>query len=467
MEPLKRYKKGTPIEACELNKMVDKVNRLENLRVQSPLAIQKTSYGDLISAPNVINNPQILLGKWLGSNTPQTTGKVVWALGELQPVEIFGGHTPGSETDKNKWFNVQNWYGAVMPSSFVIIGNNGYGWYLIGATETLLLGYYGSSPSTTYWKPGTYQDVEVYTGSPYSETDASFLIPNVANRFGAIAGNTFVWIVYSQFDDTAPNDAGWYAIAPQGMNLLTQYIGTDPWFYGDAVGTNLLKVYGGTTPGSETDQSWFLNDAFNYSDDIVPTSVVPTPWLWVNSNASCAGITGYDYNWYVVANWSEKPCLSATIYSGNYSAASLLQWQNYGAGVGTGFTTTDSKNFNIPDNRKYLVNCSVSVAQNWTATNTGWAGDYADIKMQLLVGGTGTIFLGECRVGYTSAEDSGGTTHWGDTGEHTLSLTAFVEGSYNETLAISIPNINAISPGSGSSVSITYGTLTITPFDQG
>ena len=90
------------------------------------------------------------------------------------------------------------------------------------------------------------------------------------------------------------------------MALLGQYVGTDPWFYNTSAGTNNVKVYGGPTPGSENDQGWFLNDTWNYNEDIVPTTNVPTPWVWLNSNGYVAGITGYDYNWYVVQDASKS-----------------------------------------------------------------------------------------------------------------------------------------------------------------
>ena len=122
------------------------------------VALATQGYGQYVAEPPA---KSILLGKWLGDSTHGVTGNNIWPLGTLEPVEIYGGSTPGMEVDQNAWLNVQNWYGPVLPGSFVIIGYNGFGWYLIGPTETLILGSTPVRPATrsignrepikTYW----------------------------------------------------------------------------------------------------------------------------------------------------------------------------------------------------------------------------------------------------------------------------------------------------------------------------
>ncbi len=249
--------------------------------------------GFIIYVPVSATGASVLLGKWKGSQTitggvPQV-GTSAWLQGTTAPVEIFGGPTPGSETDQNYYVVAMNWAHDIIPISYVLLGNNGWGWYLIGTGGPQLAKWTSSGGNPQYWLPGQTQSVIVWGGSPYTETSSGVTISNVANRWGPIAPG-FIWI------DFDVNTEQWYVIAPQTQAVLCQYTGSGIWQYNSSVGINQLKVWGGIQ-GAEVDQSWFINRCYNYLGNILPSTTGPV-WVWIANNGFNDG--NFSNNWYVV-----------------------------------------------------------------------------------------------------------------------------------------------------------------------
>lgn len=344
---------------------------------------------------------------------------------------------------------------------------------LSSVAPTLLLGKYVSSGGMpSYWQPGTTQTVHVWTGSPFTETDSTMTITGVANRFGPIAPG-FVLIGF--------NGTNWYVVAPQGQALLCQYVGTDPWFYGDTNGASTLKVYGGKTVGSETDQSWFLNGVQNYHEDIMGTDNGGGGWVWVNTNGyrSDESTTDYTLNWYVVDDAVPKPYMNLkypyTVSAAGQQTTGAIKWDNR-TDV-SGFTTTDGIHFAIPDNRKYLITITIPVSQGFTPNVTLSEMDAIDAGVELLISGS-IVAATTVRVGYVTTFTytlSGGPTlvpsiHYLDLGQTVAALTYIIEALEGSTIsaALSLTAVN----GSGSTVYFgdgggVVGNMTVVPFDQG
>jgi hypothetical protein len=178
-----------------------------------------------------------------------------------------------------------------------------------------------------------------------------------------------------------------------------------------------------------------------------------------------------------------SPTISCALYplpfSGNcVSGALTLEWNDDAV---IGFTTTDNISFTIPDNRKYLVSCELSIEQDWPGTVTSAEPDALDVTLNFV--GTASISLNgppTARVGYITVPTYVGTLTGGppatgviltptwnyeDMGARSLRYEFEIAAQSGSTIKFTLSGASV--NGSGANVNIIAGTLNVTPFDQG
>lgn len=131
-------------------------------------------------------------------------GKTNAALGRNASgtINIYGGTTAGSETDTTQDITAYNRGPDLPTDTWVIIENNGAGWYVAwAASGPVLLGKTDALHNKA--ASGT---ISVWTGTPGSETDSTVNI-TACNRFANVASGK--WVL------CAHNGYGWYLTAAE------------------------------------------------------------------------------------------------------------------------------------------------------------------------------------------------------------------------------------------------------------